>query len=66
MKYPMTASIIVVQLDPESDVVAYVTYGAKGGVTSEHRRELKLGTLSDAVDVQMWMQMMTATVCDLL
>nr|CRY97156.1 hypothetical protein [uncultured prokaryote] len=66
MKYPMTASVILVQLDADSDVVAYVAYQAEGGEEKTTRVELKLGNLPDASDTDMWMQMATASVCDAL
>lgn len=64
MKYPITASIILVQLDADSEVHAYVAYDAKDGKTTAVRVELKLGTLPDASDMDMWMQMAAASVCD--
>lgn len=64
MNYPLTASIIFVQLDADSDAIAYVAYDRKGDAGFTVRKELKLGTLSDASDMQMWMQMAAASVCD--
>ena len=66
MKYPMTASITLVQLDPESEVYAYVGYQAEGGADKTTRVELKLSNLADATDALMWMQMAAASVCDAL
>ena len=66
MKHPMTASITLVQLDPDSAVHAYVAYQAEGGADKTTRVELKLGNLADATDALMWMQMAAASVCDAL
>lgn len=64
MKYPITASVILVQLDADSDAVAYVAYGPEGDKAKQVRVELRLGTMSDASDLEMWMQMAAARVCD--
>jgi len=64
MKYPMTASVILVQLDENDPVTAYVAFGPNGDKSKTTRVELKLGTLSDATDPLMWMQMAAASVCD--
>lgn len=66
MQYPITASVIFVQLHEDSDVTAHVRYeaGRDGGTTV--KADYKLGTLPDAVDLQMWMQMAAASVCDAL
>lgn len=64
MNHPMTASIIFVQLEEGSEVVAYVAYGPSGDKQKTVRVELQLGTMSDATDMQMWMQMCAASVCD--
>lgn len=66
MKYPLTASVILVQLDADSDVVAYVAYDQKGDDGFTVRQEFKLGSLPDASDMQMWIQMAAASVCDAL
>lgn len=64
MKYPITASITLVQTDAEADVYAYVGYGYAGDKAHAIRQEINLGPLPDAVDLQMWMQMAAASVCD--
>ena len=64
MKYPITASIIIVQLDPEHEATAYVAYGRELPGAKQTRLELKLTDLSDATDLEMWIQMATARVCD--
>ena len=66
MQYPCTASIILVQLDPDSEVTAYVGYPHAEGEARDKRVELKLPNPSDAVDRDMWMQMITALLCDAL
>jgi len=64
MRYPITASIILVQLDPEHEAVAYVAYGPEGEKAKQTRVELKLTNMGDATDLDMWMQMAAARVCD--
>lgn len=64
MQYPITASIILVQIEEDADVHAYVDYGPSKDRPNRMRVDLNLGTLPDAVDIQMWMQMAAASVCD--
>lgn len=66
MKYPITASVILVQLDADSAVTAYVAYGSEGDKSTQVRREVSLGNLPDATDLTMWAQMAAASVCDAL
>lgn len=66
MQYPISASITLVQLDAEDEVHAWVSYGETASRGGSVHVELKLGTLSDAVDRLMWMQMAAASVCDAL
>ena len=66
MKYPISASIILCQLDETDEVHAYVAYGPADNHQKTTRLELKLGTLPDATDLTMWMQMAAATICDAL
>lgn len=66
MQFPMNASIILVQLDSSDSVTAYVAYGPNGHKSKTTRVELKIGTMSDASDPEMWMQMCAASVCDAL
>ena len=66
MQFPMTASVILVQLDAKDSVTAYVAYGPNGDKSKTTRVELKLGDMSDASDAEMWMQMCAAVVCDSL
>lgn len=65
MKYPINASIVLIQLKADSEAVAYVAYGEEGDVTQKEVR-YRLGTMPDAIDLQMWMQMAAARVCDAL
>lgn len=64
MQYPISASVIFVQMADNDEVSAYVAYGPAGNLQKTVRVELKLGTLSDATDVLMWMQMAAASLCD--
>ena len=64
MKFPMSMSIIVVQMDEESDAIAYVSYGRNGEGDKATRVEFPMGNVPDAVDPLMWAQMCTALVCD--
>ena len=66
MQYPMTASVILVQLDEDADVVAYVGYPDESKTRPGKRVELKLPNPSDAADRDMWMQMVAAMLCDAL
>lgn len=66
MKHPITASIILVQLDEDDSVTAYVAYEMGPEKDQRVRLELRLGTMEDATDMQMWMQMVSASVCDAL
>lgn len=64
MKFPMTMSVIIVQMDEDTDATAYVAYGRQATGEPTHRVEFSLGTVQDAVDPLMWAQMCTALVCD--
>lgn len=64
MKYPMTASIIIVQTDPEHPAVAYVGYTGRDSGRQDIRMEIELDGLDEATDPQMWLQMAAARVCD--
>lgn len=64
MQYPITATIILVQTTEDAEVRAYVDYGPSKDRPHRTHVELNIGTLPDAVDMQMWMQMAAASVCD--
>lgn len=66
MRYPMTASIILVQLDDSDSVKAYVRYGVSGDKEHTVSVDLTLSDMADAIDPQMWIQMCAASVCDAL
>ena len=64
MKYPLTMSVIIVQLSPSSPASAMVTIRQDGGKAKLLTKEFDLGNLPDATDVAMWSQMAAASVCD--
>lgn len=64
MKYPVTMSVVIVQLSASSPATALVSVRQDQGKTKLLAREFDLGTLSDATDVTMWAQMAAASVCD--
>lgn len=66
MQFPITANITLIQLSPDDQVHAYVTWAVEGDVRNRSTQEFRLGTLPDAVDTDMWMQMAAASVCDAL
>ena len=66
MRYPMTMSIIAVQLEAEDEVTAYVSFNRGEDGRNAFRHELTLDKVSDATDPTMWAQMVTARVCDAL
>jgi hypothetical protein len=66
IRYPITASVTLVQLDETDQVHAYVHCDPGNDGKDSYRLEFKLGNMSDAVDFKMWMQMMSAKLCDAL
>jgi hypothetical protein len=66
MKYPIVASITVVQISPNHSAHAWVTVETERGKTQSIKTELDLGNLPDATDPVMWSQMVAASVCDAL
>lgn len=64
MKYPISMSVIVVQLEPGTEAAAHVLVHSASGKVTELNTRLNLGHLRDATDIRMWAQMAAASVCD--
>lgn len=64
MKYPMSMSIIVVDLGDGHPPTAQVTMRSEDATRKHIHQEIVLGDLSDATDPLMWAQMAAARVCD--
>jgi hypothetical protein len=64
MKYPVSMSIIVVDLGTGYPPSAQVTFGHAEGTEPYHTVKFDLDGLDDATDIRMWAQMAAAQVCD--
>lgn len=64
MKYPVSMSIIVVDMGNDMPPSAQVTYGHANGSEPYHTVKFDLDRMDDATDIQMWAQMAAARVCD--
>jgi hypothetical protein len=59
-------SIIVVQLDGDTEATAYVSYGEQVPGGKQVRKEITLPQMDEATDLDMWAQMAAARACDAL
>lgn len=66
MQFPMSMSIIIVDLGDGFPPEAMVVVRSKDSDITQIRSRVELGDLSDATDPQMWAQMAAARVCDAL
>jgi hypothetical protein len=66
MQYPISMSVIVVQLGEDDNPHAYVTFSSQVEGATKYSMEYCLDEVSDATDIEMWAQMVAARVCDVL
>lgn len=66
IRFPITASVTLVQLDEDDQIHAYVHCDPGNDGKDSYRLEFQLGNNEDATDFKMWMQMMAAKLCDAL
>lgn len=64
MKYPLTMSVIIIQMHPGDEAEAQVLVHSSSSTIREITTKLNLGKLTDATDARMWAQMAAASVCD--
>lgn len=64
MKYPLSMSVIILQMHANDEAEAQVMVHSASGKVREISTRFDLGKLTDATDIRMWAQMATASVCD--
>lgn len=64
MQYPISMSIIIVQMNASDAAAAQILVHSANGKVTEISTRLDLGKLGDATDIRMWAQMAAASVCD--